>query len=346
MNGQGHGAVASTLLNNNFDVAALRPWIGKNERHYINQNGVAVPLANATATLRKEEWKVLDDAVMIAARQRLRVVADLRGAGLTYTIPNGMGKTVLESQTMGDITPATISMDPARQSEGDRPEFGLVNLPLPVIHKDFHFNARQVATSRNSGAPIDTTTAQLAARRVAEEAEKLVLGTAATFSYAGGSVYGFLNFPQRITAELTAPDASGWTPATLVREVLGMKQRSIDALHFGPWVAYVSPDWNEYLDDDYSTAKGDNTLRERLEKIEGIQGFRTADFLTGFQIVLVQMTTDVVRMVIGMDITTLQWETQGGMRLNYKVMAIIVPQLRSSSEDADTAGIVHGAVVE
>ncbi len=345
-NGQAHGSVATTLLNNGFDVGALRPWIGKDNRHYIAQNGVAVPLQNANATLRKEEWKQLDDSILVAAKERLRVVADLRAAGLTYTIPNGMGKTVLESQMMGDITPATISMDPARSSEQDRPEFGIVNLPLPVIHKDFYFNARQVATSRNTGAPIDTTMAQLAARRVSEEAERLVLGIAPTFAYGGGTVYGFTNFPQRIAVELTSPENSDWTPATLLRELLGMKQRSVDAFHFGPWVAYFSPAWSLYLDDDYSEAKGDNTVRQRLEAIEGITSVRSADFLTGFQIVLVQMTSDVVRLVLGMDITTLQWETLGGMKLNFKVMAIMVPQLRSAEAEGENAGIIHGAVPE
>lgn len=343
LNGQANGSVASRLLDTNFDVGILRPWKGKDGRNYITQNGVAVPTNNAT-TLRREEWIQLDDAVLIAAKERLRVVTDLRSAGLVYNIPNGMGKTVLESQTMGDITPATISMDPARKSEGDRPEFGIVNLPLPVIHKDFYFNARQVATSRNTGAPVDTTTAQLAARRVAEEAEKLTLGLAPTFTYGGGTVYGFVNFPQRVTVTLTDPTSSGWTPATLVQEVLQMKRESTSLFYFGPWVLYVSPDWDVYLDDDYSAEKGDNTLRQRLAQISGITDIRTADFLTGYQIVMVQMTSDVVRMVVGMDVTTIQWETDGGMRLNFKVMAIMVPQLRSLSTDAESTGIIHGAV--
>lgn len=340
--GQASGSTAATLLNNGMDVSALRPWIGKDNRHYINQNGVAVPTQNANATLRKEEWKQLDEAIIVAAKERLRIVKDLRSAGLVYNIPNGMGKTVLESQTMGDITPATIGMDPARTSEGDRPEFGLVNLPLPVIFKDFYFNARQVATSRNSGAPIDTTTAQLAARRVAEEAEKLCLGIAPTFTYGGGSVYGMVNFPERVTAVLTNPEDSDWVPATLLHELLAMRQQSIDLFYFGPWVVYASPAWDQFLDDDYSTAKGDNTVRQRLLALNGITDIRTADFLTGYQLIMIQMTSDVIRLVMGMDITTLQWETLGGMRLNFKVMAIMVPQLRSTSSDAETAGIIHG----
>lgn len=344
VNGQAQGAVASTLLHNGFDVASLRPWVGKDGRTYIAQNHggkmIAVPTNNATATLRKDEWKILDDAIVMAAKERLRVVADLRGAGLTYNIPNGMSKTVLETESVSDITPAIVSMDPARQSEGDRPQFELTNLPLPVIHKDFYFNARQIAASRGSGVSIDTTTAQLAARRVSEEAEKLVLGVGSSVNYGGGQVYGLTNFPERITsASVTLPTGSSWTPKLLVQEILGMRQASENAYHYGPWVLYVSPAWDQYLDDDYSADKGDNTLRQRIKAIQGINDVRSLDHLTGFQLILVQQTSDVIRLVMGMDITTVQWETQGGMRLNFKVMAIMVPQLRADYNGK--TGIVH-----
>ncbi len=346
LNGQAQGRVAATLLNSNFDVAALRPWVGKDGRHYISQNEngkrIARPLMNATATLRKEEWQLLDEAIVMAAKARLRVVADLRSSGLTFAIPNGMGKTVLQTESVSDISDAIISMDPARQAEADRPEYDLVNLPLPVIHKDFYFNARQIATSRNIGASIDVTTAQLAARRVAEEAEKLVLGTSPSYTYGGGTVYGLTNFPQRITQVLTSPEDTGWTPLVTVKEILAMRQASQDRFHFGPWVLYNSPAWDQYLDDDFKPL-GDLTLRARIAAISGIQDVRVADYLgAGFQLLLVQQTTDVIREVIGMDITTVQWEEQGGMRLNFKVMAIMVPQLRADFNG--NTGIVHGNI--
>jgi len=344
LNGQAQGSVAATLLQNNFNPSVLRPWIGKDGRSYIARNDggklIASPTMVNNATLRKEEWKILDEAVVMAAKERLRVVADLRAAGLTYNIPNGMAKTILETETVSDITGATISMDPARKSEGDRPEYDLTGLPLPVIHKDFYFNARQIATSRNIGSGIDVTMAQLAARRVSEEAEKLVLGTTGTFTYGGGTIYGLTNFPSRITRSLISPLESEWVPSQTVQNILAMRQDSEDAFHYGPWVLYNSPAWDQYLDDDYSSAKGDNTLRQRIEAINGIQGVRTADYLTGYQLILVQQSTDVIREVIGMDVTTLQWETDGGMRLHFKVMAILVPQLRADYNG--NSGVVHG----
>lgn len=348
MNGQGNGDVASRLLAHNMDPNALRPYIGNDGRCYqtVLENGVYKPVAvqNATATLRKDDWKTLDTAVVRAAKPRLKAVGDLRAAGLTYNIPNGMGKTVLETETQSDISAAIVSMDGLRESTADRPVFELNNLPLPIIHKDFNFSLRQVMASRNGGSPLDTTTAELAGRRVAEEAEKLLTGTAGSYAYAGGTIYGYTNFDKRLTKTMTAPTAGGWTPETTVTEVLAMRLQAQQAYHFGPYMLYTSLAWDQYLDRDYSAAKGDNTLRDRLKMIENIQDVQTLDYLdadgTTFVMVLVQMTSDVVREVMGMDLTTVQWESKGGMQLNFKVMAIMVPQLRADQNN--NTGIVHG----
>jgi len=346
MNGQGHGNIASTLLDAGMNPLALRPYIGDDDRHYItvNRGGElqAVPLANATATLRKDDWKILDAAVVKAALPRLKAVADIRGMGLTFNIPNGMAKTVLETETQSDINDADVSMDGLRQGEADRPLFELSNLPLPIIHKDFDFSARQIAVSRNGGSPLDTTMAELAGRKVAETAEKLLLGTYGSYAFGGGTIYGYTNFPSRLTKTITAPTAGGWTGATLVGEVLAMILQAQQAYHFGPYNLYFSLPWTTYLGDDYSTAKGDNTLRQRLEAIDNINSVGVLDYLStsAYVVLLVQTTSDVVREVIGMDIITVQWETTGGMQLNFKVMAIMVPQLRADQNG--NTGIVHG----
>lgn len=344
LNGQGHGSVAATLLANDFDIRCMRPWLGDNGRSYMTKihNGkpIVVPLQNAVATLRKDEWKLLDQTVIRSAKERLQAVADLRGAGLTFNIPNGLSKSQLDYETQSDISPAIISMDGLRESDSDRPVYDLKSLPLPIIHKDFQFSARQVAISRNGSTPLDTTTAELAGEAVAEEAEKLLLGVSSSYSYGGNTIYGYTNFPSRMTKSMTLPTAPGWTPSTTVQEVLGMRQQSHNAFHRGPWRLYTSPNWDEYLDDDYSAAKGDNTLRDRLLKLRGINSVDTLDHLTNFQMLLVQQSRSVVRMVIGMDVVTLQWESHGGMQLNYKVMTIMVPQLRTDHNG--NTGIVHG----
>jgi uncharacterized linocin/CFP29 family protein len=340
------GNIVSKLVNCGFNTNCLRPWIGNDGRTYIAamENGklVSKPVTNAVATLRKMDWIKLDEAIIPAAKGRLRLVADLRGAGLEYGI-DGLGYTVLQSERMTDIGDATISMDGMRAGDNDRPEFDLLNLPLPIIHKDFSYSARQIAASRNGYTPLDTSTAELAARKVAEEAEKLAIGVASKYTFAGGTIYGMINFENRLLYDITKPTASGWTPETLIDDVLGMRQESMDAYHYGPWMLYMGNSWSKYLDVDFK-AFSSITLRQRLAAIDGINDVRTLDYLTGdngLDVVLLQMSSDVVREVVGMDITTVQWESNGGMLQNFKVMAILVPQFRADING--NTGIVHGS---
>jgi len=350
LNGQATGDVANVLMSNNFDAGALRPYIGADGRSYITVNSGRVDdkgqpimnslVTNAPATLRKDEWIQFDQAVIKAAKPRLRVVADMRAAGLQYNIPNGLGKMQLEHEAQSDIGDASISMDGLREGNSDRPLYDLRSLPLPILHKDFQFSARQVAASRNGGSPLDTTNAELAGRKVAEMAEKLALGEAGGYAFGGGNVYGLTNFPSRLTKSLTQPTTSN--QKVTVNEVLAMIQQSQDNNYYGPWMLYYSPAWSIFMGGDYSDNKGDNLLKDRIAKIDGITDVRQADYLSGTQLVLVQQTADVARTVVGMDITTLQWQSHGGMQLNFKVMAIIVPQLRGDYNNQ--TGIVHGTV--
>jgi len=346
------GRTADILLAHNMDAGCLRPFIGRDGHSYMTLNTGGFKddgtpethtiRTNAAATLRKEDWVLLDRAIIKAAMPRLNAVADLRALGLQYTIPNGMSKTVLEHEAQSDIGPATISMDGLRRSDGDRPVFDLRSLPLPITHKDFGFSARQLAASRNGGSPLDTTTAEAAGRKVAEEIEKLTLGESSTYSFGGGVIYGYKNFPSRLTKSLTAPSSSNHP--TTVTEVLAMMKQASDNNYFGPYTLYYSPAWYSYMNEDYSTSGGNNNNATLLSRLNSIQGLtcKPADYLTGTTLLLVQQTADVARVVVGMDLTTVQWETQGGMEINFKVMAIIVPQLRA--DYSGQCGIVHGSV--
>lgn len=350
-NGAGTGSVAEKLLACNFNTAPLRMYRGGPNYQHTYMPGTRVVngkvencgirVANANALLRKDEWIQLDEAILKAAKPRLRVFGDLRAAS-SYVIRGGLGKTTLEFQRMSDVTAATISMDGMRQSQNDRVEFDLSSMPLPIIHKDFQIHARQLQASRESGSGLDTSMAELSARRVAEEVEKLTLGVSSLgWTFGGGQVYGYTNFPSRNTKTLLIPTDNAWTPAKCVDEVLDMKQKSKDDYNFGPWVLYNSPNYDKYFDADYSAQYPGVTLRDRIKKIDGITDVRTADYLTGYQMILVQMAPETARAVVGMDMTTLQWESHGGMLLNYKILCVLVPQLRADING--NCGIVHGS---
>jgi uncharacterized linocin/CFP29 family protein len=349
INGQAFGNVATRLLRAGGDPKVLRPFIGEDGRSYIDTvvNGKpSTVVTNAPAALRFQDWRLFDEAIMPVAKPRLKFIGDLRSRGLSVNLPNGMAHTVYSYENVSDISPAIASMSPSRRSEGDRPVFDIVNLPLPIIHKDWSLDYRQLLSSQNGGSPLDTTMASLAAVVVAEYVEKLALGVADTYVFAGATAYGLTNFTSRLTRTITSPTTGGWTPATTVDEVLLMKGQAQAKFHFGPYMLYASPNLDPYLDDDYSAAKGDLTLRQRLAQIDGIEGVTTLDYLqfiasTPYVLLLVEMSPWTMREVIGMDITNVSWESIDGFTLHFKTMCIMVPQPRADQNG--NCGIVHGS---
>jgi len=319
--GKPFGSVASVLLKNGFNVNALR----------------------TNDTLLYDEWKLIDTAVMKAYQDRLVVAADLQARGLTYDIGNGLAKTVLAYQDMSDVNDAEMSMDGIRRGDRDRPDYQMNYLPLPIIHKDFSFSARELAESRNGSMPLDTTMAERCARKIAEKVEDIILTGASTYSFGGGAVYGFLDFPDAQSVSLSAHwNDSGATGATILDDVLSMKQKMIDAKRYGPWMVYACTDFETKLDEDYVSGYP-KTIRQRLLEIGGIIDVKIADHLTADYVVMVQMTSDVIRLVNGLGITTVQWDTEGGMQTNFKVMTIQVPQIRTDQpgKTANTSGVVY-----
>jgi uncharacterized linocin/CFP29 family protein len=341
----GFGDAADRLIANDFDIGVLRPWVGGDGRHYHARTmggKTRSIVTNTPATLTKEAWVLLDQAVVRAVRARLRAFADIRAAGLVFNLPNGMAHTVLQYQTVSDITSATVSMDPIRRSERDRPVLDLLNLPLPVVHKDFDFSAREIAVSRNGNVPLDTTMAELAGRKVAEEVEKMTVGNVASaFAYGGGAIYGYTNFPNRSTKfDVTVPTSSNGP--TVLNDILALRQLLINNKHYGPYAIYFNPQWAQILDSDFNPTKGDQTFRQRLMAVEGFQQVQVLDFMPGtkWDFTIVELTTETVRAVVGMEIQTVQWESMGGMMKHFKVMGILVPQLRPDT--TSNSGVGHG----
>ena len=342
-NGTAFGDLAHRLANEKMNVGAMRPYIATNEKtgqvigNFINVNGEARPVANAL--LRKDEWKQYDEALLRAARVRLGGVEDLYSAGLVHNINNGLGTTVLEYENIGEVQPAEMNMDAVTMGKNDRPEFTMAYLPLPIIHADFQINIRVLEASRTRGQSLDTITAELKARQVMEYLETMLFTGSSTFTYGGGVIYGYIDHPSRNTVTLSVNwDASAKTGALIKDDVLSMKQASINDRHYGPWALYIPTAYEKVLDDDYVSGYP-KTIRQRLLEIDGINSIKVIDKLTANNVLMVQMTPDVVRMVNGLPLTTVEWKTEGGMISHYKIMTIQVPQIRADA-NART-GIIH-----
>ncbi len=308
------GSVASKLLRNNMDVKCLR----------------------TNETLLHEEWLEIDKAVIEAAHLRQVGIADLRSRGLVYNM-NGMAKSVLAYQDMSDIEGANVSMDGVTPGERDRPQYNINYLPLPIIFKDFSFSLRELQESRNGSQPLDTTMAAAAANKVIEKAEEWLFQGSSAFTYGGGTIRGYQDAPQRTTRAIGTDWASD-TGANILTDVRNMKQDKINDRHYGDTILYIPTAYETVMDNDF-TLNYPITTRERILKMQGIQDVKVADQLTAANVMMVQMTADVVRIVEGLPITTVQWSSGDGLRIFFKVMTILIPQVRNDQQSR--SGIVH-----
>lgn len=329
----GNTSLAERLMVSGLDPTILRPFLHDGHSWItVNVGTAARPeyqtiLCNSPAILRREDWLAIDKTVQMQAKKPLVFANDVFAAN-KVTIPNAMGKLAVQ-HTLGDgDADAIVSMDPIRTSERSKPVFDAVHLPLPVTHSDGNFSLREVLVSRNGGLPLDTNGMSRAARKCGEVTEEMFLGTTDPYTFGGGTIYGALNFPQRITVTITSPEAGGWTPATLNSQILYLMKVLHDDEYPGPYRLYISREWVPHLNQDYSAQYPNLTVRQRLLQNEGLESIRTVPYLTGFRMMLIQMSPDVIEGLKGMDFTTVQWTEKGGMELVFKVMGIMIPRLR------------------
>ncbi len=337
-----HGTVAQMLLRNNMNPHALRPWIEDDpERTDFGKsfitNGKQRQLVG-NATLRKDEWKFIDEEVLKAARQRLVGIADLERFGLTKNLGDGMSMTVFQWEDIAEFLSAEVTMDGVTPAKNDRPNYEVKYIPLPIVHADFQINARVLKTSRNMGQSLDTTTAEEAARVVGDKLEDMLF-TNLTYTFGGGTIRSYINAPDRNTGSLTGNwDGSGISGSDILNDVLGMKQASINARHYGPWILYIPTAYETVLDDNFTT-NYPITVRQRILDVAGIQDIKIVDRLTANNVLLIDLNKDTVRLLKGMAISPLEWPTEGGLVLNYKVMTIQIPQIRA--DQSGKSGVTH-----
>lgn len=290
-------------------------------------------------TLRHEEWKFIDDAVVEETVIRLVGVADLIGRGLTRPVPNALGQTVFGYEKVSDLSPASTTLDGTNRTSADTQEFDFSQLPLPITHKDFSLNLRRLTASRNRGESLDTMQARVAARTVAEQLEKMLFQGGPTFGAM--PIYGYTTEPSRNNSGFGTNGDWGQAAKTgenILVDVQTMKAALRADGFYGPYMVYVPADADVKLDGDFK-ANSDKTIRQRVLEIEGIAGVRVADQLPVSNVVMVQMSQDVTSWVQGQDPQTVQWDDNGGFTVNFKVFAIGVPLVRSTL--SGKSGIYH-----
>lgn len=306
------------------------------------------------APLPEKAQVLIDKQVVEVGLQRLSLGAYLLAQpGLQYTLTDPLSITQLEWYTRNRTGSAQRTMSPSSRTENKLSVMLPFRLPIYLTLDGFQLDIRTLKMSERIGMPLDVTEVGSCTRSVNEGTEDALINGATTLDGqvlqdAGYTAPGILNATNANTQVLTL---AAWTMATNVgstifSEVEAMIAKLQGDLKFGPYVLVVGTQIGNVLDADYTSGQSGQsisiTIRERLLKIPSIKDIVVADMMPTTKVALIQMTPDVIQMVVGQTPTVIPWTSLDGFTFHNLVMAIMVPWVKSDA--SGNSGICIGTL--
>lgn len=297
------------------------------------------------APLPKDAQELIDQAVVDVGLDRLTVARRVIDKGLTFPMPGWLGIMELYWEKAAKIGDALRTMTPGSRAERQMPDRDPARIPIYATLDDFSFHVRVLLASQNSGAPLDVSMVQQATRRVNESVEDAFI-FGADLTVNGISAPGLLNAPNAGSQNFI--DNESWTDVNhsgedILADVLNMITVAQSNKKYGPYDLFVPTEYGIKLSEDFK-ANSDKTIRQRLMEIDEIDAITVADLLPGDattpNVVLVQMTSDVIDAVMGQEPTTINWTDGSGWMQFFVVMACMIPRVKDDYDGQ--SGIVIG----
>ncbi|WP_408954738.1 major capsid protein [Natroniella sp. ANB-PHB2] len=295
-------------------------------------SGLRLNSLRTNSILKKDEWKQIDSRVVTISYKNLVAVNDLIENGLDRD-NGGLGTTMDGYPRRGEKEEAQIDMSGTSGGQEEHTDYDEVGVPIPVLHSNFRINIRRLLAARQNGRNLDTTEADESTRVVNTAMEKMIF-KGADVSVDGAKIYGYCNVPGRFTGSL-----SDWTTGAdvIYKDIKEMIFKLINKGFIGPFYLYLGA--NRY-DKLFNYVDGsDQTALDRITNLPGLEEIKNSPGTPKDDVVLVQMTSNVVDLSIGEDVQTVEWESYGGMEMQYKVMAAMAPRVKRNKNEV--TGIVH-----
>jgi hypothetical protein len=312
----------------------------------------AIKHFRSLSPLPEDSQRIIDEGVIRVGRQNLVLVNDLIEAGLTRPLANWLSVLEIGTDSLNEAGYAQRTMD--LDVRGERQVLDRKRRIIPVFatHDDFSFGARELAAGERVGQPLDATHVEQATRNVNVAIEDQAINGwtdgDAVVKVHGNSVPGILTDPAH-TSDFTganpAWDHTSKTGAEIVTDVLNMIAVAKGVNKTGPFNLYVGTDYFSALNKNYidGTTTFDQTILERLEKIQaGGRGIRIRelDLMPDDKAALIQMTSDVIDVVVGQQPAPLSWMSNNGFRRYFLVLACMITRVRQDYNG--NTGIVIG----
>lgn len=310
----------------------VEPWVRRWEPILRNDKAVVV-----NSFLDKREWAELDKTIYEMIKLRRNAMQDLLGRGLVKR--SNLAEMLSQFRMATERRRPSVNMDGRSRADRDRTERVVRSVPLPIIRTDYEIGRRELLASRKLGVPLDTFEAGEAASAVGEEQERMLFNGEASIVVHGSTIYGYTTLPARDTGTAAAYGGGDFAViSNILPTFLGMLSALAAKRYHGPFIGYVAQNQYHEMLDTYTDGSGQTAL-ERVKNLPQIEDVKPSDFLADANTVLTQMTSNVVDVLIGLDVENREWEAPDGQALYYAVMAASAPRLKTDS--AGNAGIGH-----
>lgn len=317
---------------------ALLPLVDKDGAFMTNDDGY-VKVGNkrmvTNSLLRKDEWEQLDSAVVEAATGRLNAIQRLQDLGLTFPL-DSIGVMTYQWNVSSQMTRATVNLTGQTTQDLDKVDYLLKGVPIPVIHKAFNIGERSLEASRRMGQPIDTVNAYEASRVVAEELERMFFDGAHNVELNQDTIYGVTNEPNVNTG---SAEGDFGTLSNVLPTFTAMVSDAADANMHGPFEAWVYKTQYIEMMEVYTDGSGQSAMERVLNAIPSLNAIHPADYLSAGEIVLAQMTPNVLGLALYDMNMIVEWPSGDGMTHHFKIMTIGAPVVRSDYDSQ--SGIVY-----
>lgn len=303
-----------------------------------------VAAMRSLAPLPDNAQRIVDQAVVSVGLQRMAVVAEVMAAGLIYNLPNWLSVLELYWQKISRQGTVRRTMLPNARGENSLPDRTPAHLPIFCTVEDFDLNIRLLAASRRAGAALDTTGIENAVLNENEAFEDQAIN-GANIQSGGYTAPGLLNAPNVNSQAYSGGEAwtaTGHTGEVIQGDLFNMIGKLQTKKRFGPYTLFVPTTYGLKLQNDFK-ANSDLTIQQRLEENQfGGRGIKvvTADFLPTDQTILVNMSKDVLDVVMGQAPTSVSWQSGDGWQYNFAILGCII--LRVKDDYDGNSGICKG----
>lgn len=295
----------------------------------------AVNMFRASRPLPEDAQRVLDRSIIRVGRERLVIVQDLIDAGLTYDLPNWLAVPLIQNDRINEAGNARRTMVP--KARGERFVLDMTPAVIPVFctWADFSFDIRTLLAAQRAGYDIDGAHAEMATRNVNIWIENQAIYGAGLQVTGGYTAPGFFTSPVNTTTYTggEAWSASGHTGEEIHADVMAMIEALQADKFYGPYRLYVPLAYWNKLQFDYKSATSGTILERLTAGMGSLLSIRPTEQFTGSdanKTLMIQMTSDVVDVIMGQQPTVISWEDGPGFEKFFIVLACVITRIKSN----------------